>query len=427
MKLRIPRDELKVGMFIERAVLEVEGKSKTKVDFINNILIDSQEKLKELKSKNIKYLIIDTAKELKEEPQQAPHPQPEPIVEEFVEPELPKEELLESFEEKEKDKTKARALVPFEEELHIAREVKTEAVKNVKKMLQDAAVGKSFDTEPARQQVNDMVKSIFRNKDALISLTRLKSFDEYTFMHSVNVTVLSIALARELKFPKEQIDLIGLGGMLHDIGKVKVPEKILNKPGKLTPEERLEIQKHTTFGYNLLKVRQDIPEISMLIAYEHHERADGTGYPCGKKLSELQQGSLISNVTDVYDALTSARVYKPGMPPPYALSFIKARAETEFCSEYVDKFIEVIGIFPVGSVVEFNTGQVGIVKEINRDNLFEPSVLVVMNAQRQRLGAGRLIDPSKYPGGGLKIIRYHDPADLGIIVSEYLDLSESRI
>jgi len=427
MKLRIPRDELKVGMFIERAVLEVEGKSKTKVDFINNILIDSQEKLKELKSKNIKYLIIDTAKELKEEPPQAPHPQPEPIVEEFVEPELPKEELLESFEEKEKDRTKAGALVPFEEELHIAREVKTEAVKNVKKMLQDAAIGKSFDTEPARQQVNDMVKSIFRNKDALISLTRLKSFDEYTFMHSVNVTVLSIALARELKFPKEQIDLIGLGGMLHDIGKVKVPEKILNKPGKLTPEERLEIQKHTTFGYDLLKARQDIPEISMLIAYEHHERADGTGYPCGKKLAELQQGSLISNVTDVYDALTSARVYKPGMPPPYALSFIKARAETEFCSEYVDKFIEVIGIFPVGSVVEFNTGQVGIVKEINRDNLFEPSVLVVMNAQRQRLGAGRLIDPSKYPGGGLKIIRYHDPADLGIIVSEYLDLSESRI
>ena len=434
MKLRIPRDELKVGMFIERAVIETESDSKIKAKFINNIFVDSDKKLEELKGKNIKYLIIDTSKVLKEEPapvQPEPEPplQPEPVVEDFKEPEpeAQEEELLESFEEKEKDKTKVGSIVPFEEELEQAREIKHEAVKNVKKMLQDAAAGKSFETEPARQQVNEMVKSIFRNKDALISLTRLKSFDEYTFTHSVNVTVLSIALARELKFTKEHIDLIGLGAMLHDIGKMRVPEKILNKPGKLTPDERIEIQKHTTLGYELLKAREDIPELSMLIAYEHHERADGTGYPCGKKLLEINSGSQVSNVVDVYDALTSARVYKPGMPPPHALSFIKARAESEFNPDYVDKFIEVIGIFPIGSVVELNTGQIGIVKEINRDNLFEPSVLVVMTAQHQRLGAGRLIDPSKYTSGGLKIVRYHDPADLGIIVSEYLDLSESRI
>ncbi len=125
--------------------------------------------------------------------------------------------------------------------------------------------------------------------------------------------------------------------------------------------------------------------------------------------------------------LTSARVYKPGMPPPHALSFIKARAETGFRAEYVDKFIEVIGIFPVGSLVEFNTGQVGIVKEVNRDNLFEPYVLLVMNAQKQKLGTACELDPSKYESEGMKIVRYHDPDDLGIVVTDFLDLDTKRI
>ena len=124
-------------------------------------------------------------------------------------------------------------------------------------------------------------------KDAMLSLTRLKSFDEYTFTHSVNVTVLAVALAKEVGFSKEKVEMIGLGGMLHDVGKMKVPDEILNKPGRLTPDERLEIQKHTTYGYEILQERGDIPEVAQLMAYEHHERIDGTGYPCGKKEAEL--------------------------------------------------------------------------------------------------------------------------------------------
>jgi len=208
---------------------------------------------------------------------------------------------------------------------------------------------------------------------------------------------------------------------------MKVPNEVLNKPGKLTPEERLEIQKHTTYGYDILKDRQDVPEVAKLMAYEHHERLDGTGYPLGKKEIDLQDESMLTGVVDVYDALTSARVYKPGMPPPHALSFIKEHAETEFRASYVDKFIEVIGIFPVGSLVEFNTGQMGIVKEINRENLFEPHVLLVINAQKQKLGTARPLDSSKYESAGMKIVRYHDPDDMGIVVSDHLDISAKRI
>ena len=443
MKLRIPRDELKVGMFIERAVLEKSGKSRSGVDFIRNLLIESEENLEKLKKQNVKFLIIDTAKTQKIEPKKVEKPkpepkppevkEPEPVVEkvEEPEPEEPAEEdddLLESFDDDEKESKAPMGgnLVPFQKELERAREIKDVAVQNVKNILQDAASGKSFDSEPAKEQVNDMVKSVFRNKDALLSLTRLKSFDEYTFTHCVNVTVLAIALARETGFTKKQVEVIGLGGMLHDVGKMKVPDRVLNKPGKLNAKERLEIQKHTTYGYKILKDRDDIPKVAKLMALEHHERLDGTGYPMGKTEDQLQNESMLTGVVDVYDAVTSARVYKPGWPPPNALSFIKSKAETEFRADYVEKFIEVIGIFPVGSVVEYNTGQIGIVKEINRDNLFEPYVIMVMNAKKQKLGTGRIIEPSKYESAGLKIIKFHNPDDFGIQVNDYLDLEAKR-
>jgi len=265
-----------------------------------------------------------------------------------------------------------------------------------------------------------MVKSIFRNKDALLSLPRLKSFDEYTFTHSVNVTVLTIALAQDLGFSKEDLDVMGLGSMLHDVGKMLVPDAVLNKPGKLTPEERLIIQKHTVFGKELLEKRGDIPETAIRMAWEHHERIDGTGYPEGKTIDQLQKESMVIAVADVYDALTSARVYKPGTPPPQTLSFIKARGESEFNADYVDHFIEVIGINPVGSVIEFNTGQIAIVREVNRDDLFKPHVTMIMNSRKQMI-APKIIEPGRYEPMELSITRYHDPVMFDISVEDYLD------
>ncbi len=432
MKIRIPKEELKLGMHIDRAILEKADNGKTKVNFIRNYLIDSQEKLDKIKNSNIKFVFIDTARakkiEQSKEPEPVPEPSPEPVVEkiEEPEPEPEEEEELDSFDDDKKSGGTIKARVPFEEELEVAKEVKTKAVETVKTMLEDVAVGKSFKTEDAKEEVSGMVKSIFRNKDAMLSLTRLKSFDEYTFTHSVNVSVLSIALAGELGFSKEEVDIIGLGAMLHDVGKMLVPDAVLNKPGKLTPEERVEIQKHTTHAKEVLEARGDIPEKAILMAYEHHEKADGTGYPEGKTADQVQRESVVNAVADVYDALTSARVYKPGMPPPHALSFIKSRAESEFNPEYVDKFIETIGIYPVGSVVEFNSGQIGIVKEVNRDDLYKPFVILVMNAKKQKI-AEKIIEPPKYEANDLKIVRYHDPEGLGIDVESIIQTSETRI
>ncbi|MCP4725222.1 MAG: HD-GYP domain-containing protein [bacterium] len=447
MKVRIPKEELKLGMHIDRAILEKANDGKTKVNFIRNYLIDSQEKLDKIQNSNIKFVFIDTAKAKKIDPAKEPEPvtepepvkeeppEPEPVVEKIEdvepepEPEEPEEEEeeLDNFDDDDKKKGGTiKARVPFEEELEVAKEVKTKAVETVRTLLEDAAVGKSFKTEDAKEEVNGMVKSVFRNKDALLSLTRLKSFDEYTFTHCVNVTVLSIALAGELGFSKEEIDVIGLGAMMHDVGKMRVPDAVLNKPGKLTPEERVEIQKHTVFAKEILEEKGDIPEKAILMAYEHHEKADGSGYPNGKTADQIQRESVVNAVADVYDALTSARVYKPGMPPPHALSFIKSRAESEFDPEYVDKFIETIGIYPVGSIVEFNSGQIGVVKEVNRDDLYKPFVILVMNAKKQKI-AEKLIEPAKYETNDLKIVRYHDPEGLGLDVEKIIQTAETRI
>ncbi|MFC1477044.1 HD-GYP domain-containing protein [candidate division KSB1 bacterium] len=442
MKLRIPRDELKVGMYIERAVLDKSDKSDTQVDFIKDVLIDSEKTLNKLKQMHIKFLFIDTAKFQKIEPEKKPDPKPkpepkpdpkpEPIVEEIKDPEpevelTPEvEEMLDNFDD-DGSKKESKVLVPFDKELEKAREIKTVAVNTVKNMLKDAAVGKSFETKEAKNQANEMVKSVFRNTDAMLSLTRLKSFDEYTFTHSVNVSVIAVAMAKELKYDKDRIKTIGLGCMLHDVGKMRVPDEILNKPGKLTPEERKVIQNHPLFSEEILKERDDIPDLAKHIAYEHHEKANGEGYPRGMTLDEVKEESAIATIADVYDALTSARVYKPGMPPPQALSFIKARAETEFRADFVDRFIEVLGIFPVGSVIEYNTGQIGIVKEVNRENLFHPKAVIVMNVSRQKVGVGKIIEPRHYEEKNYKIIRHLDPLDLEINISEYLDKDQLRM
>jgi len=444
MRLRIHRDELKLGMYIDRAVIDnLRKDGDINVHFVKNIFIDSEEKLNKIKNSNIKFLFIDTAKTrkiepkpgvVKEEPKQPPPEEPKQYIEmvddiEVIKNDEDEAELLESFDEDEEPKKPkvVRASVPFEQELAVAREIKKEAVNNVKSMFQNAAAGKTFETEETQSQVSEMVKSIFRNKDAMISLTRLKSFDEYTFTHCVNVTALSIALARELGFSKQEVDTVGFGAMLHDIGKVFVPDEVLNKPGKLDPDERLEIQKHTIHAKDLLEKRGDIPETAINMAWEHHERIDGLGYPEGKVGRQIQKESWLISIVDVYDALTSARVYKPGMPAPQVLSILKSKSKEEFRHDYVDKFVEVLGIFPVGSVVEFNTGQIGIVKEINRDDLFKPHVILVMNANKQKMGAPRIIDSSRYDSMKLKITKFHHPGTFGINVEEYLDKDAARI
>jgi len=273
--------------------------------------------------------------------------------------------------------------------------------------MEDVSMGKSLDSDVAKKQVTNIVDSIFRNSDALISLTRLKSFDNYTFTHCVNVSVLLTSFAKKLGYNRKKLEQLALGGLVHDVGKMKIPDEVLNKPGRFTDEERQIMKNHTVYGKEVLDKTPGIPEVSKLLALEHHERFDGKGYPYGKDHTELQHDSLLAAIADVYDALTSKRVYKPGMPPPQALAYIKERGDSEFKKSLVDLFIVNVGVFPVGSLVELNSGELGIVSEVNRDDLLKPFVLLITDKLKRLVKRREHI--SLYEFREKKIVGYPDP------------------
>ena len=274
----------------------------------------------------------------------------------------------------------SREQAAFEEEVERAKEVYSEAKALVKDLLHDARLGRSIDGDRAARTVDKMVDSIFRNPDAITSLSRLKSFDDYTFQHSVNVSVLALALGRHLGIVKDELRRLGIGAILHDVGKMRVPEEVLNKPGRLTDEEFEVMKAHTLHGAKILMDTHEVPNESAAVALNHHERFNGRGYPRGLQGMGIGKFGLIAAIVDVYDAVTSDRVYHKGMPSHQALQKIYEWAKTDFYPVYVQRFIQCVGIYPVGSVVRLDTGEVGIVCRQNHVELLRPWVRVVRGA-----------------------------------------------
>ncbi|GAB6063068.1 HD-GYP domain-containing protein [Deferrisoma palaeochoriense] len=319
----------------------------------------------------------------------------------------------------------------FEEEVRRAKVVYTEAKALVKDLLHDARMGKSIDGERAAQTVDKMVDSIFRNPDAITSLSRLKSFDDYTFQHSVNVSVLALALGRHLGIVKEELRRLGIGAILHDVGKMRVPEAILNKPGRLTDEEFAVMKTHTLHGAKILMDTKDVPNESAAVALNHHERFNGRGYPRGVSGMNIGKFGLISAIVDVYDAITSDRVYHKGMPSHQALQKIYEWSKTDFYPVYVQKFIQCVGIYPIGSVVRLDTGEVGVVCRQNRAELIRPWVRLVRDPEGKPLSPPVDVDLSAPDPNGEKpfartIASTLGPGEAQVDVERVLGLGEQR-
>ncbi len=263
---------------------------------------------------------------------------------------------------------------PFSEELRRAKTVYSQAKGMVKELLTDVRLGKSIDGERAASAVDGMVDSIFRNRDALASLSRLKSFDDYTFQHSLNVSVLSLTLGRHLGLVKGELRRLGIGAILHDVGKMRVPEEVLNKPGRLTDEEFAVMKTHPLHGAKILMGTSDVPDECSAVALNHHERFNGKGYPRGLAGLSIGKFGLIAAIVDVYDAISSDRVYHRGMPSHQAVQKVYEWAKNDFYPIYVQKFIQSLGIYPIGSVVRLDTGEVGVVCRQNHGQLLRPGV-----------------------------------------------------
>ncbi|MBF0347640.1 MAG: HD-GYP domain-containing protein [Magnetococcales bacterium] len=297
---------------------------------------------------------------------------------------------------------------PFSEELSAAAEVKSKARMIVGHVLTDARLGKQVALAPVQDAVRGMAESMFRNPDAILSLSLIKKRDEYTFMHSVNVGVFLMSFCRALDMEEETIIKVGVGGMLHDIGKMKTPEHILNKPGKLTDEEFLIMKQHVVFSRQILEQTAGIPEISIYVAAQHHERFDGTGYPSGLSGDEINEFGQMAAIVDVYDAITSDRIYHKGNPPHVALKRMLDWSTNHFNTKLYQKFIQCVGIYPIGTLVRLENHLVGIVIHSNRESLLYPVIKVILDAKTGKRFNPRdinLMEHSADTGGGFRIVR----------------------
>ena len=275
------------------------------------------------------------------------------------------------------------ATTDFRAELIRARRIYQDTRSYITQALDDVRLGSAVDTNAARRLVREMAQSVVRNHSALVWLTSLKERDIYTVTHCMNVCILALSFGRCLGLSDEQQAELGLGALLHDLGKMKVPDAILNKPSSLTPEEFEVMKRHPAYGYELLRDSNDVSDTALDIVLHHHERIDGMGYPSGLDGDAIRFLTKLVSIVDVYDAITSDRIYHDGIPPHNALKNMYNWAPQNFEQDLMEQFIRCIGIYPIGSTVELSNGQVGVVVSANRKSRLRPIVLLLMDEKHR--------------------------------------------
>jgi HD-GYP domain-containing protein (c-di-GMP phosphodiesterase class II) len=273
-----------------------------------------------------------------------------------------------------------------------ARDIYAESAAFIDDVLDWAQTGKVLDGRRLREAVSNITDCIVRNPDALLLVSRLRGKGTYTLSHSLDVSIYMAVFGRFLQLPREDIDMLGLLGLLQDIGKVKLPNALLEKKGPLTPEEYELAKTHVAHSVEQLRETPNLPPGLPDLAALHHERHDGSGYPKGLKGIEIALYGSIAAITDTFDALTKSRPYAGEISPSNALGVLHKARATQYHEALVEQFIQCVGIFPVGSVVELNTGEIGIVIAQNLVRRLKPRVMVVLDAQGQPMRPQKILD-----------------------------------
>jgi putative nucleotidyltransferase with HDIG domain len=285
-----------------------------------------------------------------------------------------------------------------EQEAKIIRETHDQATALINTIMEDVHLGKSIDTGRAKKVVAAMAKSVLRNPDALICFAQLKKRDEYTALHCLRVSILALAFGRHLGFEEEELNLLGMGALLHDIGKMRVPDAILTKPGKLSDREFEIMKSHVPMGAEILERTGAFPARALEVTRQHHERYAGYGYMDRLKGDQISEFGSISAIVDVYDAMTSDRVYKEGLASLDALKIMYEWRGRDFHPELMEQFIQCVGIFPIGSVVVLNTAEVGVVRTLNREQRLKPQVVLVLKSDKTHYRGLRAVDLAEETG-----------------------------
>ena len=313
-----------------------------------------------------------------------------------------------------------KKLSTFEKEIEHAGYVYQKTSNLIRSFMADLTLG--ITVLNAKEAVAECVDSILKAPDALLWMTKIKKSDSHTSQHSINVCIYAIALGRHLNLPVKELNNLGLCGLMHDLGKMSVPLAILDKPGKLDPDELIIMQSHAKLGWKLLRSTSHIYEGAIDVAHSHHERLDGNGYPRKLTAEKITPFTRIVSVVDVYDALTSDRVYHKGRTHLEAINIMNKMCGTHLDPEFTHKFIECLGIYPPGSIVEMSNGEVAIVVETNQNYRLKPKIILLLD-KHKKPRAERMIDLSKvgFDTGGqdYRITKFVRPEDYGIDLKKY--------
>ncbi len=314
--------------------------------------------------------------------------------------------------------------VDTKDEHSAAQQTYREARRITRTLLDDLRLGGVINSEQAKTTVKDCVHSVLRNADALLWMSKIRSQDEYTAEHCLNVCILAIAFGRHLGMSEADLEKLGLCGLLHDVGKMKIDPAVLNKPSALTDKEFNIMKAHSTHGRNLLMSSPGIPNSTIDVAYSHHEKMDGTGYPRGLKSSGISELSKMVAIVDAYDAMTADRCYSPSIPSTEALKIIFKDRGTHFDDRLALEFIKSVGLYPPGTLVELVNGLVAIVFETNTKFRHLPKIIVVKN-QDEKLKKNILMDLADVEIDKLEktflIKRALKDGTFGVFIKDYRD------
>lgn len=356
--IKVSASDLRVGMFVS----ELDRPWLDTPFLLQGFELKTHDDI-EAVQKVCEYVYVDTLRTRKPDPVESPRPisQRGPSSQVYV----------------------ANPLAPIHQEMGKAKEARQRTSSLIASFIDDIQHGRSVDVQVARSAVSECVSSIMRNSEAMVLLTQIKNKDEYTSQHSFNVCVYSVLLGRHIGLKSPELEDVGLCGLLHDMGKIRVPLEILNKEARLEGEELSIMRSHTVHGREILMSGQNVFNGTVDVAYGHHENLDGTGYPRGLEGHQTSLFTRIVAVVDKYDAMTSDRVYQQGRPHLEAVGILQKQLKDKIDPNLAAAFIACMGVYPSGSVVELSSGEVAVVIEHNPKYQLRPRIIVCRDRNKR--------------------------------------------
>ncbi len=300
---------------------------------------------------------------------------------------------------------------PFQDTVKEAFRFQQDSVTTLREVFREIRRSGRFKLQPVKRVVKDLVRLVGQNAEAMLAMYSLYTTDIYTYRHCINVATLSMAFGAFLGCTQQQMQELGMAGFLHDVGKQFIPPEIINAPRRLTHEEFRQMQRHPILGYELLRQFADIPESVRLGVLDHHEKADGAGYPDGKQAKDISSIGAVIAVVDTYDALSHDRVYRAALPPAKALSVLYSMREA-FLPHLAERFIRCIGVYPVGSLVRLSSGDMAVVCEANPSARLKPKVALLGDSRESEGTSLHLLDMTSR--SGLSVTDCLDPRRYGV-------------